>query len=639
MRYKSLYILLIIISCGTFSSCSSCLDQAPDGKISLDDVWKDNDKVSAYLNTCYEYMSGKGNNYWFFERGPACWCDEAWDADDLDVGNAASERYYSGNASASDFPAWSSTTAQSANDGLYWNNYFTSIHDCAYFIQHIDKATVTNESDRSRWRAEAHLLRAYYYEELLRWFGCGLPLIKTPYNYSDDFSKVKRASYYETVKFIIADCDTALSCNDLPWRITTSAEAGRLPKSLACAIKSRVMLFAASPLYSDSVDRWTEAYNVTKATLDTLRAQGYQLYNTLTDASTFFNNHSYFGPDNYSLAKVSAMYNEYFCTPADYSSTPRDKETIFQTRWTGQSYNVEGIGALNGYKTGACPSQELVDCFNTTDGQSVLNLAEPYSDAETHLSPNYNTNNTLYNSQDPYKNRDPRFYADIYYNGSKRYGYWPFAETSSSPENYPASASFRTRYIMTYIGEPRTGTSATGRTMTRTGYFIRKFLNPTEGKNVSYVSLANYKEFRLAEMILNFAEAAAHTGHNAEAIQSVNEIRERVSMPDLPSTLTGDDLLNRIYNERRVEFALEEQRYFDVRRLHKPDEDLSTTDKWVTAANITRNSNGTYTYSRKSVNGNERLCWANKWLKSPIPLVEINRIIAITGDNWQNTGW
>lgn len=110
-------------------------------------------------------------------------------------------------------------------------------------------------------------------------------------------------------------------------------------------------------------------------------------------------------------------------------------------------------------------------------------------------------------------------------------------------------------------------------------------------------------------------------------------------MPDIASNLTGQELLNRIINERRVELALEEARYFDVRRLHKPTDDLSNTDKWVTAAKIIRNSDGTYTYARKSVNGNPRLCYSNKWLKSPIPLVEVNRVLSITGENWQNKGW
>lgn len=638
MKYIKNYSILFVLFWGFLSSCSSVLDQAPDGKISLEEVFKDNDKVAAYLNTCYKNMSGKGNLYFFFERGPACWCDEAWDADDLDVNWAGSARYYSGDASASNHPSWG-VSGQGANCENYWDNYFVSIHDCAYFLANIDKATVNNEGDRSRWKAEAHLLRAYYYEELLRWFGCGMPLIDTPLNYTDDFSKTKRASYYETVQFIIKDCDAALACNDLPWRITTNDESGRLPKALAYAIKSRMILYAASPLYCGDSNYWTEAYDVTKEAKEGLKSHGYELYNTLHDPASYNNEHCYFGPDGYTLAAKSAMLNEYFCNSMEYAADPIDKETIFQTRWSSLSFDVEGIGAQRGYKSGACPSQELVDCFETTNGETILNLDKPYNDEETHLDPNYNKNNAMYNSQNPYLNRDPRFYADIYYNGSKRYTWWPFAEEASAYENYPADKGRRTRMIMTYIGEPQTGTAANGRTKTRTGYFIRKYMHPTSGDDGSYRGEAYYKEFRLAEIFLNFAEAAAHAGHEDEAISTVNEIRERAGMPDLPSNLTGQELLNRIINERRVELALEEARYFDVRRLHKPTDDLSNTDKWVTAAKIIRNSDGTYSYARKSVNGNPRLCYSNKWLKSPIPLVEVNRVLSITGENWQNKGW
>src|SRR3546814_13002965 len=73
-----------------------------------------------------------------------------------------------------------------------------------------------------------------------------------------------------------------------------------------------------------------------------------------------------------------------------------------------------------------------------------------------HLQPNYNTANTMYDPQDPYANRDPRFYASVYYNGSKRKAFWNFAESKESYENYPASIGNRTRVIATYIGEPQT---------------------------------------------------------------------------------------------------------------------------------------------------------------------------------------
>ena len=98
MKYKNYLYLLFVAFCAFFSSCSSVLDQAPDGKTTLEVVFKDNDKVAAYLNTCYKNMPGKGNTYFYWERGPACWCDEAWDADDLDVNWAGSSRYYSGDA-------------------------------------------------------------------------------------------------------------------------------------------------------------------------------------------------------------------------------------------------------------------------------------------------------------------------------------------------------------------------------------------------------------------------------------------------------------------------------------------------------------------------------------------------------------
>ena len=98
--YISAVCLLTVLS-----SCSSVLDEAPSGKISIEEVFRDNDMTMNYLNTCYSSINAKGCLYFFWSRGPVNWCDDAWDADDLDVNWAASRRYYDGNASASDFPA------------------------------------------------------------------------------------------------------------------------------------------------------------------------------------------------------------------------------------------------------------------------------------------------------------------------------------------------------------------------------------------------------------------------------------------------------------------------------------------------------------------------------------------------------
>ena len=623
-------------------SCSDVLNQAPDGKISLEEVFGDNDKTMYYLNTCYSGINAKGCLYFFWSRGPVNWCDDSWDADDLDVSWAASRRYYDGNASASDFPA-NYNAGDSGNESVSWARSFQRIRNCAVFLQNIPNAKVNSKSDRSRWTAEAHILRAYYYSELLMWFGCSLPIIREPYTYDADFSKVERSSFHDVVEFIVEDCDAALACEELPWRITTDSEAMRMTKAVAWAIKSRMTLFAASPLYNDGNNYWEEAYSVNKAAVQALESNGYALYDKLNQAAVWGDEKAYLP------TAASQYFNEYFCNSGAYAADPADKETIYQLR-DGANLdlaNVDGIGAILGYKTGTCPSQELVDAFETIDGQPVLDLAKPYLD-EQHLKPNYNSSNTTYDKNNPYANRDPRFYATVYYNGSKRYCNWSTEAEKKSFENLGQGKGENVRIITTWDAyedakgniinspEPLMGRSMTGRTPTRTGYFQRKFLHPNSGVEMR-LNGARHKDYRLAEIYLNFAEAAMEAGHTDEAITYVNKVRARAGMPGLPAGLSGENLRQRIHNERRVEFALEGNRYFDVRRWHKPDEDLSATDRWITGAHITHMQDGTYKYERTILK--ERQCYTNKWLKMPIPLTEVNNMRAITGEDWQNPGW
>lgn len=637
-----IYTIIACFLATVIYSCSDVLNQAPDGKISLEEVFGDNDKTMYYLNTCYSGINAKGCLYFFWSRGPVNWCDDSWDADDLDVSWAASRRYYDGNASASDFPA-NYNAGDSGNESVSWARSFQRIRNCAVFLQNIPNAKVNSESDRSRWTAEAHILRAYYYSELLMWFGCSLPIIREPYTYDADFSKVERSSFHDVVEFIVEDCDAALACEELPWRITTDSEAMRMTKAVAWAIKSRMTLFAASPLYNDGNNYWEEAYSVNKAAVQALESNGYALYDKLNQAAVWGDEKAYLP------TAASQYFNEYFCNSGAYAADPADKETIYQLR-DGANLdlaNVDGIGAILGYKTGTCPSQELVDAFETIDGQPVLDLAKPYLD-EQHLKPNYNSSNTTYDKNNPYANRDPRFYATVYYNGSKRYCNWSTEAEKNSFENLGQGKGENVRIITTWDAyedakgniinspEPLMGRSMTGRTPTRTGYFQRKFLHPNSGVEMR-LNGARHKDYRLAEIYLNFAEAAMEAGHTDEAITYVNKVRARAGMPGLPAGLSGENLRQRIHNERRVEFALEGNRYFDVRRWHKPDEDLSATDRWITGAHITHMQDGTYKYERTILK--ERQCYTNKWLKMPIPLTEVNNMRAITGEDWQNPGW
>lgn len=624
----SLTVLMLVLS-----SCKDTLDMAPDGKLTMDQIFQDNNKVGAFLNSCYANIPVKGTRYFFWSRGPVDWSDDAWDTDAEAESWIMSGRMYNGDASAGSHPI--TNISGDGGNGNYWANYWSAIRNCTIFISYIDEATVKNPAERNRWKAEAHLLRAYYYSELLKWFGPALPIEREAYEFSADFSDVKKESYYDVVKFIIEDCDVALATAELPWRITTEAEAGRVNKALAEAVKSKMMLFAASPLNNGGANLWQEAYQMNKTSLANLKANGYELYNKVNFPQTYLSDDAYLGPNK---NVNTALYNEYFTQTMTYTGSPVDRETIFQSReGQGNIWDIDGIGSQDGYKSGTCPSQELVDAYETTDGKPVLNLANPYAD-EKHLQPNYNAANTLYNPNDPYKNRDPRFYASIYYNGSKRKAMWNFAESPESFENYPAPIGNRARVIATYVNEPQTGIHSTTRKATRTGYYERKFLHPNSG-NDNAIGGANYKLFRLGEIILNFAEAAAEAGQSAEAIIAVNEIRKRAGMPDLPASLSKDELIQRIRNERRIELAMEENRYFDLRRWSTPTGDLAKTDRWITAMEITRKADGTYSYARRNVRNVERKNYTNKFLWVPVPLDEANRLRSITGADWQNAGW
>lgn len=657
--YISLSFVAMVFS---YASCSDVLDSAPAGRIAISDVFTDNDKTAAFLNTCYSNINQKGNRYFFYNRGPVEWCDDAWDADDISSGGGCSQAYYNGTITSSYNAAASFTTGYT--NEIFWNNYWTYIRDCNIFLNNIATATVTSESDRSRWTAEAHVLRAYYYSQLLAWYGCSLPIETVPFDLGSDFGGVKRSSYYEVSKFIVADCDSALSSSStLPWRITQTTDNGRFTKAVAEAIRSRQILFAASPLYNDNVNvsHWDTAYTITKDALAQLEAPtpqggGYLLYNTINFPAVFAKSvaNSCFPSD------TAAMYNEYFNTSQVIGPTvPVDMETIYQSHDAQfQTDFVDGIGFQGGYKTGTCPSQELVDAFETTDGKPILQLDNPYAD-EQHTTPNYNSDNHTYDPANPYKNRDPRFYADIYYNGSKRYTYWNAPEVSGNIENYSTTTpsanttNMRTRTIATWDGEPSTGLSSTARAMTRTGYYERKFLHPNVYANTRSANIAKSKIYRLSEAILNFAEAAAEANHLDEAWDAVNRIRTRVGMPNLPVALKADPtgLILRIHNERRVELCMEENRYFDVRRWCSPNDDLSKTDKWITAMDIhiVKNANGTYpknadgtyqyTYSRTPVRTNPRACYTKKFLKWPLDINEANLMLQLTGESWQNPGW
>lgn len=602
------FFISSIVVLGTLNSCSDVLDIAPDGTLTMEEVYSDPDKVGALLNACYNNIPQKGYVYWFYDPLLTACSDEGWSSEETQ--GTSVDQMYKGNASASSHPIRDMNDGHGAANNAYWTRYWQQIRLCNQFLENIGTATVNSETERARFTAEVHVLRAYFYSELIKWFG-RVPIIDETIAFDADFSALQREPVYKVAKFIAEDCDAAINSSELPWRITTEDEALRVTKALAWAIKSKMMLFAASPLYNEGEDYWEEAYQVNKMAVEELKKNGYELFTTCTNPSTF---------GTYD----AAAFHQLVCQNADFSAEPRDKETIWQHRAGGVFvWHVGYIGSgMDGtYKCGTCPTQELVDAFETTDGQPVLDLAKPYLD-DKHLQPNYNTNNKLYDPEEPYKNRDPRLTATVLCNGDSLI--WNNGEVVR---------------VQTYVGG-RHGIvlDPSERWFSRTGYYHRKLVTP-QASNTNQINNSNWKYFRLGEIILNYAEAAAEAGHVAEAKAAVDEIRARVKMPALPAGLSKEEMVLRVHNERRVELAWEEVRYFDLRRWQRPEGNLNATCQWLTGMRITKNNDGSFSYQRYSISTNPRGGYLNRDLLLPLPLDEVSRLESTTGLTWQNPGW
>lgn len=600
------YILLLTIVI-LLSSCTDVLDMAPDGNMQMDEVLSDPDKVEALVNTLYSNIPLKGYAYFFFDPAVVACSDDGWSSEDSQ--GQLVDQFYKDNSSASWHPMRDYHDGHGANTNAYWSRYWQQIRLCSQFLELIDGAAVNNEADRGRFKAEARVMRAFFYMELIKWFG-KLPVLDQTVPFDADFSTMTRQPVYEVAKQIVADCNAAIAEPTLPWRIDTEANGGRATKALACALKTEAMLFAASPLHNEGQNYWEEAYQIAKESVAELKSNGYELFTTCTQPNVFGT-----GP--------AAAFRQLVNQNMDFSGTPRDRETIYQARSGGLFvWHIGYIGSnmANTYKCGTCPTQELVDAFETIDGHPVLDLKRPYLD-ENHLVPNYNKANTLYNPNDPYANRDPRLYETVLYNGSKIR--WDNKEVT----------------VETFIGGAHAPSfDVTNRVSSRTGYYHCKMVTPG-ASGTNQINNANWKFYRLGGVLLNLAEAAAEAGHAADAISAVNEVRTRSGMPDLPAGLSQEELILRVRNERRIELAWEENRYFDLRRWQTPDGDLSETGKWFTAMVITKNSDGSFTYTRRNISSSPRGGWQTKDLLLPLPLSEASLLESVTGQKWQNTGW
>ncbi len=435
--------------------------------------------------------------------------------------------------------AWSA-----ANDKAHiWGGAFKGIEYANLVLGSFSGLTFDNYRKQSgfinsyrkylNFQWECRFLRAYYYFSLVREYG-GVPLITTELS-TEELNSLPRNTSDEVFDFIESECnaivDSIVRDYNNPGWATNTFETGRANFLAVMALRSRAALYHASPLFAGSADAhelWGKAAKYAKIAIDSCEARGLSLNASYADL---------FQPESYKLRN----------------------EVIWDRRGTATNNNFEKynfpIGMVNA-GGGNCPTQNLVDAYEMKNGKAI--------DEE----------GSGYDPQNPYVGRDDRFYATVAYNGD------------AYPQKLP------TIYLQLYTGGANALPNVNA---TPTGYYLKKYCVASTDISGSTGTYHNWLIFRLAELYLNYAEAMINyagsgyataeydgTSLDLTAAQAINKVRARAGQPDIAEGLSADDFMARYKNEKFVEFAFENHRFYDIRRWKEADKHLEIKSMNIT---------------------------------------------------------
>jgi hypothetical protein len=411
------------------------------------------------------------------------------------------------------------------------------------FIEKIPEATIS-QTEKDQFLAEAYFLRAFNYFVMAKRFG-GVPLVKEVQKYGGtnlEELKVPRSTEEETWNFIAEDLDRAIA--GLP-ETNASSEQFRATRYAAYALKSRAMLYAASIARYGNVqinglvgipsDRANRYFTLSMEASETIIRSGkYSLYDRNADDRAV----------NFQNLFVDRTLHEEAIFVKAYSA---DKGHGFDYYASPESFKVN-------YGNNIGPTLELVESFEYVDGRPGILITDDADGQPIYYD----------HPEDIFEGKDPRFFATIMYPNTPWQGSNVIIRRGiigSDGKKIPA-ATYSDRFAEdpSYTLAGKDGMIVQS-DATRTGFLLKKYLDPVNLRLNKGRSTTNFIVFRYAEMLLNYAEAAMELGRPEEAIPKLNEIRARAGI-QLKTSVTMDD----IRQERKVEFAFENHRTWDLIR-------------------------------------------------------------------------
>ena len=539
---------------------------------------------------------------------------------------------------------------------------YETVRKCWQIIENIDRVPDMSDDEKSRLRGEAYTIMASRYFDAFRNFG-GLCLAKKAYAVGENFEG-GRATAWETVLYIDELIQKAIDEPGFIWNLANSDQAqwsGRLTRASARALRAKLWMFAASPLFNNkepyinyAPGKETEFTNIEHVWFG---KEDPTLWNRCLQACEDFFKDNEANGNYYQLIQPvtqdEAGYRMAFRNAYRYRNDENNHEKLFDahpTQWMSSS-GVDGVITQNGWgwgwngfaidgvrQGGAVPTNELMECFGMADGTNF-----PYGDI-------YGEGKNP-EGIDMFADRDPRLYetmtvprqsfpSDVVgdYNGFKYIDTWVDGAMANDAGNFgsladDAHTGYRKfKWFLDYSG----------------GKMDDKFIG------VSYI--------RLAEMYLIYAEALAETGNLKGALDQLHVVRSRVGLgrledknPGLNLTTNKDNLINEILRERNCEIGAEcGDRVYDMIRRKREDLFTKTLHEiriYRLDASGNRLEGGDqrwnpndpwpkFEYEKTAIQIGARRWWepggwSNKWYLDPVSRIEIQKGYGLT----QNPGW
>lgn len=580
MKIKNIF--LVLVSLPMMFACSDFLD-VKDESVINPAIWDNENSAKLYLNNLYGMVMPGFN-------GVSPVVDASLNTLSDDVVTESLSTLLSGNLVAGSVGTYSAATYQAIR---YVNIAFEAM-----------KTSTLDRETKNRINGQLYFFRAFQHWKLVNLYG-GVPYMLDVVDYysEDEILNAPRAKTSECIQFLKNDLDSAVALLPAAW---PSDEYARITRAGAAALKGRILMFYASPQFNPDnlASRWQEALDANLEAKAICLADGYKLMDISTAKTEQW--------------PVDKDLNKIFSTKKSAGNPEVILVTPYLQSQKYHSYeiNVRPVEITNGTsRPSNLPSWDLVASFPMKDGSA----AYTYEGTTSHKI-TFTGNSDL---RKFYQNRDPRFYATIAFNGC----YYPLEGNAS-------------RRQWTYTG----GENALSTLTTNSGFYCRKMVNPNITGTDMGKTYTDWVILRYAEVLLNLAECAYEVeGENSQtALDNLIEIRSRAGIEAGVDNMYGlksnpaFSLREIILNERRVEFAFEGHRFWDLRRRNMFTTDLGSQTTMINGfkktgsgytvtfntANVDKMTLATFTSQRETMPVDSVYKYFTMTAKSTGPLVK-----------------